>query len=106
MVLSAQAPVEAPVRPWPALIAAYAGVFLTISDLFKVLVAVPSIERALHAPPAVGQLVLAGFQHTYAGMLVAEPPAGDQHVSVGEVECVQHELQIGRELVWTPVTQR
>ena len=58
------------VRPWPALVAAYAGVFLTISDLFKVLVAVPAIQRALHAPPAVGQWVLAGFQLTYAVTIV------------------------------------
>jgi EmrB/QacA subfamily drug resistance transporter len=67
------------IRPWPALIAAYAGVFLTISDLFKVLVAVPAIQRALHAPPAVGQWVLAGFQLTYAVTLVTGGRLGDRY---------------------------
>ena len=61
------------------MITAYAGVFLTISDLFKVLVAVPAIERALHAPPAVGQLVLAGFQLTYAVTLVTGGRLGDRY---------------------------
>jgi MFS family permease len=77
MAVLTQAP--APVRPWPALIAAYAGVFLTISDLFKVLVAVPAIQRSLHAPPAVGQWVLAGFQLTYAVMLVTGGRLGDRY---------------------------
>jgi EmrB/QacA subfamily drug resistance transporter len=77
MAVLTQAP--SPVRPWPALIAAYAGVFLTISDLFKVLIAVPAIERALHAPPAVGQWVLAGFQLTYAVTLVTGGRLGDRY---------------------------
>jgi len=71
--------VRTPVRPWPALIAAYAGVFLTISDLFKVLVAVPAIQRALHTSPAVGQWVLAGFQLTYAVTLVTGGRLGDRY---------------------------
>lgn len=77
MAVLTQAP--APVRPWPALIAAYAGVFLTISDLFKVLVAVPGIQRALHAPPSVGQWILAGFQLTYAVTLVTGGRLGDRY---------------------------
>ncbi|GLY83874.1 MFS transporter [Actinoallomurus iriomotensis] len=79
MAVLAQAPASAPVRPWPALIAAYAGVFLTISDLFKVLVAVPAIQRALDASPAVGQWILAGFQLTYAVALVTGGRLGDRY---------------------------
>ncbi|GAB3987503.1 MFS transporter [Actinoallomurus acanthiterrae] len=79
MTALTQAPERTRIRPWPALIAAYAGVFLTISDLFKVLVAVPAIERALHASPAVGQLVLAGFQLTYAVTLVTGGRLGDRY---------------------------
>src|SRR5207245_1714041 len=79
MTALTQAPERTRIRPWPALIAAYAGVFLTISDLVKVLVAVPAIERALHASPAVGQLVLAGFQLTYAVTLVTGGRLGDRY---------------------------
>ncbi|MCO5968587.1 MFS transporter [Actinoallomurus soli] len=79
MTVLTQAPGRSRIRPWPALIAAYAGVFLTISDLFKVLVAVPAIQRALHASPAVGQLVLAGFQLTYAVTLVTGGRLGDRY---------------------------
>jgi len=53
------------------------GTFMAILDVFIVLVAAPSIQADLHASDAEIQLVLAGYQLTYAVTLITGSRLGD-----------------------------
>src|SRR3984885_949859 len=53
------------------------GVFLPMTDFFIVNVALPTIDRALHAPAGMLQLVVAGYAIAYALLLVVGGRIGD-----------------------------
>ena len=55
------------------------GIFLAVLDFFVVNVALPSIDRSLHAGPALLELVVAGYGVGYACTLVAGGRLGDLH---------------------------
>lgn len=79
--LPADVPAGEPSRGWhsPARAAqiVMAGTFMAILDTFIVLVATPSIQASLHATDAEMQLVLAGYQLTYAVTLITGARLGD-----------------------------
>ncbi|MEC3919275.1 MFS transporter [Nocardia sp. CDC160] len=54
------------------------GTFMAILDTFIVVVAMPTIRRDLDAAPEQLQWILAGYQLTYAGMLVTGGRLGDR----------------------------
>jgi len=64
-------------RRWPAVAVALVGAFMALLDVFIVLVAAPAIQRGLHASAAEIQLVLAGYQLTYAVTLITGGRLGD-----------------------------
>lgn len=64
-------------RKRPALAVVLSGTFLANLDVFIVVVAVPAIERGLHANEGQQQLVLAGYQLVYGLGLVAGGRLGD-----------------------------
>lgn len=67
-----------PVRPDPAtLLTVLAGTFVAVLDFFIVNVAVPSIERDLHATAADIQFVVAGFAVAYGSGLIIGGRLGD-----------------------------
>ncbi|WP_043265344.1 MFS transporter [Streptomyces sp. CT34] len=70
-----QAPVAAPGR---ALAIVLAGAFMAVLDTFIVLVAAPAIQADLHSSAADIQLVLAGYQLTYAVALITVARLGDR----------------------------
>jgi len=55
-----------------------AGVFLNVLDFFIVNVALPSIERDLHATATALEWVVAGYGLTYGAMLLAATRVGDR----------------------------
>ncbi|MFH8346369.1 MFS transporter [Streptomyces sp. NPDC018045] len=63
--------------PWRALSVVLIGVFVAVLDTFIVLVATPAIQRDLHASDADIQLVLAGYQLSYAVVLITGARLGD-----------------------------
>ncbi|MFB6440923.1 MFS transporter [Streptomyces sp. NPDC056411] len=64
--------------PWRALAIVLAGAFMAVLDTFIVLVAAPAIQADLHASDADVQLVLAGYQLTYAMALITGARLGDR----------------------------
>jgi len=63
--------------PWRALPVVMVGTFMAILDVFIVLVAAPAIQANLHATDAEVQLILAGYQLTYAATLITGGRLGD-----------------------------
>jgi MFS family permease len=55
-----------------------AGAFLPLADIFIVNVALPTIDRSLHASPAALELIVAGYGVAYASMLVVGGRLGDR----------------------------
>ncbi|MDG4535963.1 MFS transporter [Streptomyces sp. AV19] len=66
-----------PRSPAAALAVLLTGVFMAVLDTFVVLVAAPAIQRDLRASDADVQLVLAGYQLTYAVALITGARLGD-----------------------------
>lgn len=64
-------------RRWLALIVILAATFMAILDTFVVNVAVPSIQRNLHATFAQVELVIAGYTLVYAVMMITGGRLGD-----------------------------
>ncbi|MES9506969.1 MFS transporter [Streptomyces sp. NPDC000609] len=64
--------------PWRALSIVLVGVFMAVLDTFIVLVAAPTVQEDLHASDAEVQLVLAGYQLTYAMTLITGARLGDR----------------------------
>ncbi len=56
-----------------------AGAFMPIMDFFITNVALPSIDRSLHASPASLELVVAGYGVAYAALLVLGGRLGDRY---------------------------
>jgi MFS family permease len=55
-----------------------AGAFLPLADSFIVNVALPTIDKSLHASPATLELIVAGYGVAYAAMLVLGGRLGDR----------------------------
>ncbi|MFG2138934.1 MFS transporter [Streptomyces sp. NPDC048650] len=68
-----------PASPWRALAVVLVGAFMAVLDTFIVLVAAPAIQADLHASAADIQLVLAGYQLTYAIALITGARLGDRY---------------------------
>src|SRR5580658_5922368 len=64
-------------RGWGPLFVVLAGTFMTFLDFFIVNVALPSIQRDLHAGPAAVQLVVAGYGLTFAAGMITGGRLGD-----------------------------
>jgi MFS family permease len=64
-------------RHWLALPVILAGTFLVTLDFFIVNVAIPSIQRELHASAAAIEWVVAGYGLAYAALLVIGGRLGD-----------------------------
>lgn len=64
--------------PWRALALVLVGAFMAVLDTFIVLVAAPALQADLHATAADVQLVLAGYQLTYALALITGARLGDR----------------------------
>lgn len=64
---------------WRSLSVLMVGTFMAILDVFIVLVAAPSIQADLHATSAQVQLILAGYQLTYAIALITGARLGDRY---------------------------
>ncbi|REK84960.1 MFS transporter [Streptomyces inhibens] len=65
--------------PWRALTIVLVGAFMAILDTFIVLVAAPAIQADLHSSAADIQLILAGYQLTYAIALITGARLGDRY---------------------------
>ncbi|GAA0480911.1 MFS transporter [Streptomyces sp. NPDC046215] len=65
------------VAPWRALSVVLAGAFMAVLDTFIVLVAAPAVRADLGASSADIQLILAGYQLTYAVALITGARLGD-----------------------------
>jgi EmrB/QacA subfamily drug resistance transporter len=63
--------------PWRALPIILVGSFMAILDTFIVLVAAPAIQADLHASDGQIQLIVAGYQITYAVALITGARLGD-----------------------------
>jgi MFS family permease len=55
-----------------------AGAFMPLADFFIVNVALPTVDRTLHASPATLELIVAGYGVAYAAMLVLGGRLGDR----------------------------
>ncbi|HKN98798.1 MAG TPA: MFS transporter [Pseudonocardiaceae bacterium] len=79
--ISALSPPEAPAagrqRSWLILIVLLAGQFMALLDVTIVNVAMPSVQRDLHASGAALQLVVAGYTVSYAMCLITGARLGD-----------------------------
>lgn len=64
--------------PWRALTIVLVGAFMAVLDTFIVLVAAPAIQADLRSTPADIQLILAGYQLTYAIALITGARLGDR----------------------------
>src|ERR1700722_12349873 len=77
-------PLEAPRRTgwtagrWAPLTVLMAGTFMFVLDFFIVNVALPSIQRGLHAGPRGREWIVAGYGLTMAVLLVTGGRIGDQ----------------------------
>ncbi|QHC26327.1 MFS transporter [Streptomyces sp. GS7] len=69
---------RAPAAPGRALAIVLAGAFMAVLDTFIVLVAAPAIQADLHSTAADIQLILAGYQLTYAVALITVARLGDR----------------------------
>ncbi|MFF4285542.1 MFS transporter [Streptomyces sp. NPDC001739] len=67
-----------PPAPWRALSVVLTGVFMAVLDTFIVLVAAPAVQDDLRASDADVQLILAGYQLTYAVALITGARLGDR----------------------------
>lgn len=65
--------------PWRPLLLMMVGTFMAILDVFIVVVAAPAIQSDLHASDAQVQLILAGYQLTYAIALITGARLGDRY---------------------------
>src|ERR1700677_3333376 len=65
------------VRRWFALPVILAGTFMVTLDFFIVNVAIPSIQRDLHADTAELEWVVAGYGLAYAALLIIGVRLGD-----------------------------
>ncbi|WP_053925951.1 MFS transporter [Streptomyces chattanoogensis] len=70
---------EPAASPWPALAVVLVGAFMAVLDTFIVLVAAPAIQADLHASAADIQLIMAGYQLTYAIALITGARLGDRY---------------------------
>jgi MFS family permease len=69
---------EDPAAPgWGPLLVVLAGTFMTFLDFFIVNVALPSIQRELHAGPAAVQLIIAGYGLAFAVGMISGGRLGD-----------------------------
>ncbi|MGC5022816.1 MFS transporter [Micromonospora sp. DT47] len=66
-------------RRWQALGVGLVAAFMTLLDVSIVNVAVPSMDRALHASPSDLQWVLSGYALTFGLILVSAGRFGDAH---------------------------
>ncbi|TCC00230.1 MFS transporter [Micromonospora zingiberis] len=66
-------------RRWQALGVGLVAAFMTLLDISIVNVAIPSLDRALHASPADLQWVLSGYALTFGLVLVPAGRFGDVH---------------------------
>ena len=64
-------------RQWLTLALVLGGAFMTVFDLFVVNVAIPTVQRDLHASFAQIQFVIAGYSLAYAVMLITGGRLGD-----------------------------
>ena len=64
-------------RKWLALATALAGSFMAFFDVFVVNVAIPTVQRDLHATFAQVQFVITGYSLTYAVTLITGGRLGD-----------------------------
>jgi EmrB/QacA subfamily drug resistance transporter len=64
--------------PWLALIIVLTAPLLSVIDVFIVNVAVPAIQKGIHAADGQIQLVIAGYLLGYASFLITGGRAGDQ----------------------------
>ncbi len=64
-------------RQWLTLATVLGGAFMAFFDVFVVNVAIPTVQRDLHASFAQVQLVIAGYALTYALMLITGGRLGD-----------------------------
>jgi EmrB/QacA subfamily drug resistance transporter len=64
-------------RPWLTLATVLGGAFMAFFDVFVVNVAIPTVQRDLHASFAQVQFVIAGYALTYAVMLITGGRLGD-----------------------------
>jgi EmrB/QacA subfamily drug resistance transporter len=64
-------------RGWAPMLVVLTGTFMTFLDFFIVNVALPSIQRDLHAGPAAVQLVVAGYGLTFAVGMITGGRLGD-----------------------------
>jgi EmrB/QacA subfamily drug resistance transporter len=62
---------------WGPLLVVLTGTFMTFLDFFIVNVALPSIQRDLHAGPAAVQLVVAGYALTFSVGMITGGRLGD-----------------------------
>jgi EmrB/QacA subfamily drug resistance transporter len=74
-VAAAAAPSSAPY--WGPVLVLLTGTFIAVLDFFIVNVAVPSIQRDLHASPADIEWIVAGFAVTYGSGLIIGGRLGD-----------------------------
>ncbi|MBW8486801.1 MFS transporter [Actinomadura parmotrematis] len=65
--------------PWRTVAVVLAGAFMAILDAFVVIVAGPSIKADLHIGDGALQWILAGYQLTYAVLLITGGRLGDLH---------------------------
>jgi MFS family permease len=85
MTLTSSKPVQAPAAEatgwakWAPLAVILCGTFVFILDYFVVNVALPSIQRSLHAGPGAVEWVVAGYGLTMAAFLVCGGRLGDLH---------------------------
>ncbi|VTU24990.1 MFS transporter [Variovorax sp. PBL-E5] len=70
-------PVDAHDAGWPTLILVLSGTFMVVLDFFIVNVALPSIQRELHASDSALQLVIAGYGLANAAGLITGGRLGD-----------------------------
>ena len=68
-----------PAVGWGPLLVVLAGTFMTFLDFFIVNVALPSIQRELHAGPAAVQLIIAGYGLSFAVGMISGGRLGDLH---------------------------
>jgi EmrB/QacA subfamily drug resistance transporter len=69
---------DGPARPdRGTMLVLLAGIFMAILDFFIVNVAIPSIQRDLHASPATIQFIVAGFALAYGAGLIVGGRCGD-----------------------------
>ena len=73
------APAGATTNPWRALAVILTGAFMASVDGFIVLVGAPAIQANLHATGAEIQLLVAGYQLTYAVGLITGARLGDMY---------------------------